>query len=416
MLGSERKAVAIGVGAAVVELSTVVEQLQRAAARQTFRRIGLSGSIPEQVQRAHTSGVHRTLRGVTQLAGYLSGTALEMTASADAAPIGDSPKGAVTVAALDCAFGDSLRASRSALAFRMSVRVAGRDIPTDRESLARAYPQAAPAVVVFLHGLGGTESGWGLSDSYGDRLAADLNVSPVQIRYNSGARICDNGADLHDLLDQLTANWPVTVKSLALVGHSMGGLVIRSACNIATVQRSQWAGLVLNIFYLAAPHHGAPMERVAHAAITAIGSRAGLAPIARLMNRRSAGIKDLRHGTLTEADLAHGDPDRREVGDHAHIPLLENATHHFISSTVLPPEYGAISHALGDLLVQPTSATGSKASGRRHPFEAVNAYHLVGLHHNALMKSPAVYAVMRGILASDADAGNTAKQESARRS
>jgi pimeloyl-ACP methyl ester carboxylesterase len=42
-------------------------------------------------------------------------------------------------------------------------------------------------------------------------------------------RIADNGNELVGLLDELVAGWPVPVTEIVLIGHSMGGLVARSA-------------------------------------------------------------------------------------------------------------------------------------------------------------------------------------------
>ncbi len=58
-------------------------------------------------------------------------------------------------------------------------------------------------------------------------------MTPVYLRYNTGLPVGRNGADLAWLLDDLVAAWPVPVRSIALVGHSMGGLVVRAAFHAA---------------------------------------------------------------------------------------------------------------------------------------------------------------------------------------
>ena len=88
---------------------------------------------------------------------------------------------------------------------------------------------------MFVHGLMGEEHGWLLGrrqgrEDYGTRLARDLGCTPVYVRYNTGRHISENGRSLADLLEAVVDAWPVEVEEVALVGHSMGGLVSRSAC------------------------------------------------------------------------------------------------------------------------------------------------------------------------------------------
>ena len=63
------------------------------------------------------------------------------------------------------------------------------------------------------------------------RGSDDLGYTPVFVRFNTGRHISENGASLAALLDELVADWPVEVERIAIVGHSMGGLVARSACH-----------------------------------------------------------------------------------------------------------------------------------------------------------------------------------------
>jgi len=44
------------------------------------------------------------------------------------------------------------------------------------------------------------------------------------------------------LLEELAKAWPVDVRQMALVGHSMGGLVARSAAYQADQHDHEWAG------------------------------------------------------------------------------------------------------------------------------------------------------------------------------
>ena len=91
----------------------------------------------------------------------------------------------------------------------------------ERQALARAYPDATPRLVVFVHGLMGNEVGWRLGrrqgrEPYGTRLARELGCTPVYVRYNSGRHISENGRSLADLLDAIVAAWPVSYTHLTL--------------------------------------------------------------------------------------------------------------------------------------------------------------------------------------------------------
>ena len=119
-----------------------------------------------------------------------------------------------------------------------------------------AVGSAARTVVVFVHGLGNHESMWG--QSYLDVVRAH-GATPLTVRYTTGQAIADSGAELADLLDRLVAAWPVAVERIVLVGHSMGGLVIREGLAAG----GHWRGLVTDVITLGTPHSGAPLERVA---------------------------------------------------------------------------------------------------------------------------------------------------------
>src|SRR5205085_6432301 len=131
------------------------------------------------------------------------------------------------------------------------------------------FPGARPRIVVFLHGLMETELSWrfGARESgatYGSRLERDMNVTAVYVRYNSGRHVSHNGASLDELLEQLVEAWPVEVADIALVGHSMGGLIARSACHQAAEEHRRWVRGVHHIVSIGTPHMGAPLEQIVH--------------------------------------------------------------------------------------------------------------------------------------------------------
>ena len=170
------------------------------------------------------------------------------------------------ISALNGLIGDRLERSESDLDQRASVRVDGETVAPDPDSVSTAFPNATSRLVVFLHGLMGNEFSWEWGaanpiDAYGARLASDLGCTPVYLRYNSGLHVSESGRSVAALLEDLVETWPVEVQEIALVGHSMGGLVARSAGYQASESGQRWSERVRHIVSLGTPHLGAPLER-----------------------------------------------------------------------------------------------------------------------------------------------------------
>ena len=89
--------------------------------------------------------------------------------------------------------GDRLGPGLEPLAIRMAVRAGGRDVGLTANEVAAAFPHATPRRAVFVHGL--------------------------------------------------AAAWPEQVQEILLAGHSMGGLVIRSACHYGREASVGWAAI-----------------------------------------------------------------------------------------------------------------------------------------------------------------------------
>ena len=138
-------------------------------------------------------------------------------------------------------FGDRLAGQGSTLAIPMALRSRTDALALDRESLAESIPQATGRICLLVHGLMANESVWEFpgdrDTTYGSLLARDHGVTPVYLRYNSGRHISINGRELAGLLHRLVTAWPVPVHDISLIGHSMGGLVIRSARHYASATR-----------------------------------------------------------------------------------------------------------------------------------------------------------------------------------
>jgi pimeloyl-ACP methyl ester carboxylesterase len=257
---------------------------------------------------------------------------------------------------------------------------------------------ATPRLVVFVHGLCETDDAWSLfgdHPSYGDRLSSELGYSPVYVRYNTGLHISDNGRRLSELLEELTDSWPVPVEEIVLVGHSMGGLVCRSAAHQG--EGARWTERLRHVFCLGTPHLGAPLEKAANVAGWALGRLPETRAFSKLVNGRSAGIKDLRFGSCSEADWCDCDPDEFLRDRCQDVPFLETATYYFIGATLSREPNGMLGRAMGDLLVRYPSASGA-GRRRRIPFEIDNGLHVGGATHFHLLNHPAVYEQLRAWL------------------
>jgi pimeloyl-ACP methyl ester carboxylesterase len=100
-------------------------------------------------------------------------------------------------------------------------------------------------------------------------LQRDLGVTPVYARYNTGRRVFENGKLLAERLEDLVQG---QADEIILVGHSMGGLVVRSACHHASQVGHAWVKRVSRVFCLGAPHQGAPLEKLGHLLTLVLGS------------------------------------------------------------------------------------------------------------------------------------------------
>jgi len=282
----------------------------------------------------------------------------------------------------------------------MGLRVDGRAVEPAPAALAAAYPAATGRLVVFVPGLVETEFSWRPRHPdrvcFGVQLERDLATTAVWVRYNTGLHISTNGRLLSELLQQVVQGWPVPVEDLFLVGHSMGGLVARSALHHDHARSpAGWSELLRANISLGSPHAGAPLERVANRAVRGLRRLPETRPVAAVLSRRSGGIKDLRHGNLVDGDWAGYDP------EHPHdvrtqVPLSERVPHYVVYASLTGRPDHPVAEILGDLLVTPSSATG-RGRGRQPPWNlpAEQVLYLGRRHHFDLLDHPQVYLRLR---------------------
>ena len=399
MLGREIKAAGEIAGDVISGPAVLAMQMHKAAAGRAFDALGIIGAPVRLAHDGISGAAYASVRSVLRRLPSRGGAAAARLAPPDATPLAESPLGGIALGALNGAVGDSLKRAHGDLALELTVRHRGRDLPNDRPAVAEALPDATSKIVVFVHGLCETDAAWHqlpLSGrtpdrrSYGSRLRADLGYTPLYVRYNTGLHISDNGRRLSEVLEQVISAWPTPVEEIALVGHSMGGLVSRSACHYAEASEHSWSQHARHVFCLGTPHLGAPLERAANVAGWALDRLPETRPFARLVNGRSVGIKDLRYGSCVEEDWCDCDPDEFLRDRCREVPFLEGATYYFVGATLSRASEGPLASIVGDLLVQYPSASGS-GPRRRIPFEIENGCHVGRANHIQLLNHPAVY-------------------------
>jgi PGAP1-like protein len=385
-------------GVAAAGVADQVRDTHAGIAARVFGRLGPSAApvriVHDRVAAAAYTGAH----GLTEALVRGGAGALSWTRSPDASSLDENVSGRVALGALNGAVGDALAQRASPLATAMTLHSQGRELVLGSGALAFARPQLA----IFLHGLCETDDAWRLGADrhvpYGDRLETELGYTPIYVRYNSGLHISDNGRRLDELLDELVRRWPVAVREIALIGHSMGGLIARSACHYAAADG--WRSRVAHVFTLGGPHRGAPLERAANVACSALSLLAETRAFATPLRARSAGIKDLRYGYLVEEDWLGQDPDAflRDTG--SQIPFLESANHYFVCATVAADADAPLSRIIGDLLVLRSSAFSQPRRGERLQFAVDHYHHVGGATHFDLLHHPAIYEQIRTWLVS----------------
>ena len=408
MRSDEARALGAVAAEAVSGGAARAEELHRAIARRVFAASGPAALPVRLTHDAICGGVYAAIRTASAAAALLGGAALAAARPADARSVTAGRRGSALLGALNGAFGDAIHERHRVLSPTMAVRRVGNDVALAPGAMRAAFPAASGRLVVLVHGLGQTEHSWQRRDhahgheqpaSYATLLERDLGLTAVVLRYNSGRHISDNGQELASLLGDFVAAWPVRVASLALVGHSMGGMVIRSALHHSQLGEADWLARVEHVVSLGSPYRGAPLERATNKVTWALGRLPETAPLARLVNLRAAGVKDLRFGALLREDWDGTDPDdlgRDTAGDVHHLSI---AQHFCVSATLGATENHVLGRLLGDVLVPPSSAAGSGRSARRAPLAFDDAAHFAGLSHFDLLNHPAVYARLRAWLA-----------------
>jgi len=368
------------------------------------RMRGITGFVYRSIRRIARWVGHSVDGGLAQLAPLLLSDAATMAPSAS--PVAPpSPHRDAVLAALNGVLGDRLEASANPLAIPMQFRRGGLVLDPARERGGR--------ILLLVHGLCRSDLQWLRKEhDHGASLAGELGFAPVYLHYNSGRAIATNGRELAERLNALVGCWGEPVSEIVVVAHSMGGLVMRSACYFAdlsdTARASSltWRDKLRKIVFLGTPHFGAPFERGGNWVTLALDKTSYTAAFARLGRVRSAGITDLRYGEV----LPQREEDRfaPRSGRTVSLPLPRGVACYTVAATLAKgpepaPQPGARATAktvLGDGLVPLASALGDGADPTRGlAIPAARRYIAYDMNHLDLLDRPEVYAQIRAWLA-----------------
>lgn len=278
---------------------------------------------------------------------------------------GCSPEREAVLAALNGVLGDYLVASGNPLAIRMSLRQGGRALAVDSAAPMAAMPYSSGKIVVLIHGLCLNDLQWNQRGHDHGAVLAQIGYTPVYLHYNSGLHISTNGRALAALLETLVKQWPNPVEELAIVAHSMGGLLARSACHYAAEAGHVWPRYLRKMAFLGTPHHGAPLERAGNWLETVVAGIPYAGPVARLGKIRSAGITDLRHGNVLDEDWEGSDRFASASDNRRCVALPGGVECYAVAATAGHKRGDVRDRLLGDGLVPVSSALGLHADAAR---------------------------------------------------
>ncbi|MGI8727536.1 MAG: esterase/lipase family protein [Solirubrobacterales bacterium] len=379
--------------------------VQRTHTAIADRVLGLTGTRRTPIGLLHNS-ISRLSYGSVELglraAGQLAGVAIGASgrAAREPTPISETPAGAIGMAVVTGWGGDRLAAEGSPLAAGMSLRRDERAVEVTLTGLRAAYPEASSRLAFFVHGLMESEHVWWLGTrrrdgtraaNYGEKLQADLGYTPVYVRYNSGLHVSENGRELARLIERTVAAWPTEVREITIFGHSMGGLIARSANHYAEVEGADYVDRVRHVICSGSPHHGSPLELFANWGAKTLGMLPESRGFQAMVDSRSAGVKDMRYGNVTDEDWQGHDPNELWRDRRKRIPMLASANHYFISASLTRNPKNPISRVLGDILVTGPSAWAESLHNSGARYDVDRSINIGGTTHFHLTSHPGIY-------------------------
>lgn len=379
-----------GYGRLAVAATLGVTDLVDALHHTIAQRMAPLGPQPAGSTTGVAGLVYASVRGITRGVGSLLDLALSPL-SGWRADQPSSPGRDTWLAALNGVMGDRLASAGNPLALTMQLLHGGRPWRSALAETSAPAPAPAPGMgsrlLVLVHGLCMHPGQWQRAGhDHGAALAAKLGLEPLYLHYNSGRAITDNGQALAAQLSALVRDWPVPVRELHLLGHSMGGLVIRAALQQAP-PAANWRPLLRSLVFLGTPHRGSPIERAGHWLQALLAHSPYARPLAALGTLRSRGIRDLRHGRIGGRDgLADALP--------TDVPALA------LAGCGGDPGASLRDRLLGDGLVPVRSALGrAEAPQQKDLFGPRQQQLLPGVGHFQLLDAAPAYGLLEAFYA-----------------
>ncbi len=374
---------------AVVGVTDVVEGMHSRVAAL----LPTLGRTPDRPARGIAGFAYKSVRAGARLTGSVLDASLAAVEHlppppADGADGAEATDGSATSLALRSVLngvvGDHLERTGNPLALTMQL-----------------LPRGGPGgrLLVMVHGLCMNDLQWRRAGhDHGDMLREAAGWWPVYVRYNTGRHVSANGLELARHIERFVQRSPVPVESIAIVGHSMGGLVARSAVACAEAAGMAWRGWLQHLVHLGTPHHGAVLEQGGSWIQTLLEVSPYAGSLARLAAVRSDGITDLRFGNVVQADW--------QTSRHAHrdtrvaTPLPSGVRCYAVAGTLATQGPGTV---IGDGLVTVDSALGRhRRLSHRLRFGESNVLQVPGAGHLDLLNDARVARQLRLWLARDA--------------
>ena len=290
-------------------------------------------------------------------------------------------------------FGDTL--ANSPLEVRMGLYYRGERINLDSNSINKYLSdraiQAKKKVCILVHGLTHNETAWDFPDhsNYGTFLEKDFHFVSFALRYNTGLHISENGQKLSQLLEEFFTNYPIPIEEICVIAHSMGGLLTHSACYYSQKNQYNWHQKLKKVFLIATPHKGSFLEQFANLTSNVLLQVPNWHTrlVGKVLNFRSAGIKDLRFAYMKDEDWQDKQTDTLLENAPTHIEKLKDVSYYVISGRLTQKENHWIAKLFGDSLVDIESA-------KKHyyfDFPPQNCYEFAKTNHFDIQTKMEVY-------------------------
>ncbi|MGR5069103.1 esterase/lipase family protein [Vibrio sp. PNB23_22_6] len=381
-----------GLSKLVHQLTLDITEVTEGVHQAVYTTLGMPHGTSSRKCCGLTGSIYRLIYGTTNVVGSgvdklfaYNETRIKSIDSRDAY----DPQRLATLSFLNGIIGDRFVADGNPLALPMTIfygkqpldatNVSAVDLPTNK-------------VLLMVHGLCSSPLHWeGLAQqqSHSEALVSAHGYTPLHLHYNSGLHVSQNGQALAVQLEQVVHQWPVTIEDLTFIGHSMGGLVIRSALYYAEKLGLSWHKSVKHAFFLGTPHKGAPLERAGNTLAAMLERVPYTVAFSKLTRLRSAGVTDLRYGYIRDDDWQSSCRFTAPVERPQVIALPTYIRTYAVGSIIQKAHNYIADHLVGDGLVPLTSALGENTnSSRALRFTQTETFQ--NIHHMELLNHPLV--------------------------